>query len=226
MTDDYESRRNKDDKDEKLVGEWLDKYFYPTWTSTSTRNFDKELQIRGLDISVTSYEGIKYTIDEKAATHWIGKSLQTFAQELNSVNTKGELYTGWLFQTNSASEYLMEIWVDGVDSIDNKLHEGTDITDITITLVNKKDLLRYIAKRGGTASQLISFANDIRNYGFRHHTGGSCDYDYWRDLKVVVQKEYQERAANILIPRSVLVNEIATKSWRIKNHKITLLRKK
>ena len=40
-TQDYITRRKKDEKDEKIVGDFLDNYFYPTFTTTITRNNDK-----------------------------------------------------------------------------------------------------------------------------------------------------------------------------------------
>ena len=85
---DYKIRRNKDEKDEKIVGDFLDNYFYPTFATTITRCTDKDLQIRGLDVTLSNTDWT-ITIDEKAATRWAGRNLQTFAHEVSAVNRLG-----------------------------------------------------------------------------------------------------------------------------------------
>lgn len=152
MKSDYKERRTKDERDEKIVAKYLDTYFYPTFTVTTTRNTDKATQIAGLDITVTDSEGYNYTIDEKAATRWVGRNLQTFAHEVSSVNVSGRTYDGWLLDFNSASDYLVEVWVD--DAKDTTLTDYTDITDITIALIKKQDLWNYLKHKNISSIQL------------------------------------------------------------------------
>ena len=215
MKSDYKERRTKDERDEKIVAKYLDTYFYPTFTVTTTRNTDKATQIAGLDVTVTDSEGYNYTIDEKAATHWVGRNLQTFAHEVSSVNVSGITYDGWLLDFHSTSDYLVEVWVD--DAKDTTLTDYTDITDITIALIKKQDLWNYLKRKNISSIQLKELGEKLRNF--------NMPYEYYNGFKVTQQMNYQEHAVNILIPRDTLINTISQYAVRIKDGKVETLRK-
>lgn len=215
MKSDYKERRTKDERDEKIVAKYLDTYFYPTFTVTTTRNTDKATQIAGLDVTVTDSEGYNYTIDEKAATHWVGRNLQTFAHEVSSVNVSGITYDGWLLDFHSASDYLVEVWVD--DAKDTILTDYTDITDITIALIKKQDLWNYLKHKNISSIKLKELGEKLRNF--------NMSYEYYNGFKVTQQMNYQEHAVNILIPRDTLINTISQYAVRIKDGKVETLRK-
>lgn len=217
MKTDYRERRTKDEKDEKIVGAFLDAYFYPTFSTTISRNTDKETQIAGLDVTVSDTNGYKYTIDEKAATHWAGKNLQTFAHEVSSIDVTGKEYDGWLLDFTSSSEYLVEVWIDGLNSIDGKINDYTDITDCTIALIKKTDLWGYLKKKNISSSNLKELGEKLRNY--------NQPYEYYNGYKVTLQMNYQEHSVNILIPRDTIINTISKYAVQIKNNKLTVIRK-
>ena len=213
--DDYKTRRTKDEKDEKIVGQFLDSYFYPTFTTTVTRNTDKETQIQGLDVTVTNPQGYTYTIDEKAATRWIGRNLPTFSHEISSIDAAGREYDGWLLDFNSASDYLLEVWID--DAKDTKLNDYTDITDATIALVPKKNIWNYLRKNQISSRELKAVAEEMRTI--------NKPYRYFKNFKITVQTNCQEHSANILIPRNTIVNLLSSYAVRINGGTITTLRK-
>lgn len=215
MKSDYKERRTKDERDEKIVAKYLDTYFYPTFTVTTTRNTDKATQIAGLDVTVTDSEGYNYTIDEKAATNWVGRNLQTFAHEVSSVNVSGITYDGWLLDFKSASDYLVEVWVD--DAKDTILTDYTDITDTTIALIKKQDLWNYLKRKNISSIKLKELGEKLRNF--------NMPYEYYNGFKVTQQMNYQEHAVNILIPRDTLINTISQYAVRIKDGKVETLRK-
>jgi hypothetical protein len=212
---DYRTRRRKDEKDEAIVAQYLDKYFYPNWTTTSTRNTDKETQVAGLDITVVDFKGDEITIDEKAATRWIGRSLTTFSHEISSIDVTGREYDGWLLDFDSASDYLLEVWID--DAKDTSLNDYKDITDATIALVPKKNIWNYLKKRGIKSGKLKELGSEMRDR--------NMPYFYYQNLKMTQQTNQQEHAVNILIPRDSIINYISTYAVRIKDGKITTLRK-
>lgn len=213
--EDYKTRRTKDEKDEKIVAQYLDKYFYPNWTMTSTRCTDKEMQCEGLDITVVDSKGETITIDEKAATRWIGRSLSTFSHEISSIDTAGREYDGWLLDFKSKSEYLLEVWID--DAKDTKLNDYTDITDATIALVPKKNIWNYLRKNQITSSELKAVAEEMRTI--------NKPYRYLKNFKLTQQTNQQEHAANILIPRNTIINLLSSYAVRIKGGRIITLRK-
>lgn len=213
---DYRTRRSQDVKDEKIVGDFLDTYFYPTFSTTITRNKNKELQIQGLDVTVTGTNGYNYTIDEKAATRWVGRNLQTFAHEISSVNVKGEIYDGWLLDFHSASQFLVEVWIDAVNTTDGILYDYTNIKDATVVMIYKPDLFHYLGSKGIRSNKLKEIAECIRNHGVPSWN--------FNGFKITCQQKCQERAANILIPRDTLINTISCYSVQIKNGQITKLK--
>lgn len=214
-TDNYRIRRNKDEKDEIIVAKYLDTYFYPTWTISTTRNTDKDTQIGGLDITIVDNSGKTITIDEKAATRWIGRTLQTFSHEINSINVNGEEYDGWLLDFNSTSDYLLEVWID--DAKDTSLNDYTDITDITIALVPKTNIWSYLKKNHISSVKLKDIGNELRERKWY--------YTWYNGFKITCQQNQQEHAANILIPRDTIINELSEYAVKIRNGKTTVLRK-
>lgn len=198
---DYKVRRKKDEKDEKIVAEYLDNYFYPTFTTTITRNTEKETQIQGLDVSVTDSEGYTYTIDEKAATRWIGKSLQTFAHEISSVNVAGNTYKGWFVNFKQINKYYVYIWIDEVNNVENTLTNSKDISKATVVLCNKKNLYNYMRKKHITSTELLEIGEYLRQNDIYSTTKNG--------LKITMQVKNQEKAANILIPRDTLINTLS-----------------
>ena len=215
--EDYRTRRSRDNKDEKIVGQFLDTYFYPTFTTTVTRNTDKETQIQGLDVTVTNPQGYSYTIDEKAATRWAGRNLQTFAHEISSVNVSGNTYDGWLLDFHSASDYLVEVWIDGVSTTDGRIYKYDDITDATVVLIKKSDLYHYLKSKNISSSKLKEIGEYLRNYG---------QYSYmYNGFKITCQQNCQERAANILLSRDTLINSISIYAVQIKDFKAITLSK-
>ena len=184
---------------------------------TLVENTNKKSVVNGLIRFVNEY--LEYTIDEKAATRWIGRNLQTFAHEISSVNVNGEAYNGWLLDFNSSSDYLVEVWVDGVNSTDGYLHDYSNITDATIALVKKSDLYQWLKSKDIKSTELLELGEMLREQGLNSQM--------YKGYKVICQQPpIQERAANILIPRSTIINTISCYAVQIKNNKVNTLRKK
>ena len=213
---DYRNRRTKDEKDEKIVGKYLDTYFYPTFATTITRNADKSTQINGLDVTVANTDWT-YTIDEKAATRWAGRNLQTFAHEISAVNRLGKEYDGWLLDFNSSSDYFIEVWIDELGNTSNTLTAVEDIKDATISMIKKSDLWSYLKNNNVKSSELKELGESMRTCG--------ASSTYYKGFKVVCSQSLQEMPTNILIPRNTLINTISTYSVQIKNGKVITLRK-
>ena len=213
---DYKNRRTKDEKDEKIVGNYLDTYFYPTFATTITRNTDKETQINGLDVTVGDKDWT-ITIDEKAATRWAGRNLQTFAHEISSVNKLGKEYDGWLLDFNSSSDYFVEVWIDELGTSSNTITSAEDIKDATMCLIKKSDLWSYLKNNNVKSSELKEIGDRMRMCG--------DSVTYYKGFKVICNQSFQEKPINILISRNTLINTISTYSVQIKNGKTTTLRK-
>lgn len=222
-TADDAKRRSQDELQEKVIGQFLDAYYYPTFSTTIDRNTDKETQIHGLDITVTSSNNNVYTIDEKAAVKWANKQLNTFAFEVDSLDKNGKLYNGWLMtSTNDAvNDYWLLAWIDSATT--TNFNNVNDVEQITVSLIKKTDLYNWLHKKHIDGKSLKAVANNLRS-NFNYNNNNT--YTIINGLKVTIQPKVSEHAINILIPRKVLTSDVATYSAVVTKKGITVLRKK
>lgn len=222
-TDEDAERRKQDELQEKVVGKYLDRYFYSTWTTDIERNSDKETQIKGLDLTVTSTNNNIYTIDEKAAVKWTNKHLNTFAFEVDSLDKNGKLYNGWFMTStnNSINDYWLLVWIDKAKADVFKSVE--EIEQVTVSLVKKTDIYQWMHRKNITGMDLKNAVTNLRdnfNYNNEHK------HSWINGYKLTIQTNVSEHATNILLPRNILINEVATYSAIIKKNNITPIRKK
>lgn len=222
-TEDDVIRRKQDELQEKVVGKYLDDYFYSTWTTDITRNNDKATQIKGLDLTVTSTNNKIYTIDEKAAVKWTNKQLQTFAFEIDSLDKNGDLYNGWFMTStkDAMNDYWLLVWVDKANVDVFKTED--DIQQLTVSLINKQDVYNWMHRKNITGMDLLNAASDLRD-NFNYNNNHKCSWI--NGYKLTIQPNVSEHAINILIPRNILINEVATYSAVVKKNNVTVIRKK
>lgn len=220
------SRREKDEQDEKIVGNYLDKHFYPLFCKDWNRNInDLPAQFRGEDITITTNNDVKYIIDEKAATGCIGRNLQTFLQEISNINKAGSVQYGTYINPNNTNNAYVFIWIDEAVTTNDKhlikREDGADtITDITIALIDKKTLKDYVASLGWTDYRLWKKQESIRQ-AYREHGSEWWKYVNMGDLDINGCKfffgcKFYEQSVDLLLPRTKLI-EIANEAYRIKN---------
>lgn len=132
--------RPQDQKGERLVGEFVDRYFYgvsPRILEVE-RVSDPDLQIRGIDLQLCykeSPEDLKL-VDEKAAIWYMNKDLRSFALELCFVNRGGELHAGWFVDPNKETDHYAFMWLKG----NPRLQGVEDIEEVEWMLVGRKTL--------------------------------------------------------------------------------------
>ena len=222
-TEEDNARRSTDELQEKVIGQYLDKYYYSTFTTSISRNNDRETQIHGLDLTITSTTNNVYTIDEKAAVKWANKNLNTFAFEVDSLNKNGELYDGW-FMTNTSealNDYWLLVWVDSAKTSNFKTIE--EVQQVTVSLLKKQDIYDWMHKNHINGKDLKNTAKNLRqNFNLDNY----YTYTTIHGLKVTIQPKVSEHAINILLPRTTLVNDLATFSAIVRKDRITPIRKK
>ena len=214
----YLAKYNRDLQGEKVVGDYLDTYFYPTWTSTISRNNDKATQVRGVDITVTSFDNVEYVIDEKAAINYANKNLQTFALEVDRYISNGMLMNGWLLEKNKLNDWWLFVWLDETTG---KLNGKEDIKAATVSLIKVRDVYEYFHSHNIYGSDIKNRATVLREEADYY---GSTMSNNLGGFKMVVNTKNFERGCNILIPRSELINTISTYTVQIKDGKVIPLR--
>ncbi|WP_239747758.1 hypothetical protein [Mammaliicoccus sp. P-M56] len=149
-----ESKYEKNAADERIVGEFLDEYFYPViekkYTNTIksiNRNFNVSKQNKGVDVILKSNNGSIINIDEKAATEHLNKGLPTFVLEIYFLKDE-ILKDGWLFgEKYSDTDTYLFCWI------------WTEDTDKVLSVENIKHIEAYSIRK----SELKQLLND--NYG-------------------------------------------------------------
>lgn len=142
------SKFDSDLKKEFIIGEFLDKYFYPKMIEKYPdliediqRNDDINKQYQGIDIMIKVNEEKTINVDEKAATQYINKNIPTFSLEIASYNKEGVLKDGWLFgdQYCETDTYLL-CWAWTEDQTDNLT--VNNLKHIEAYSIRKADLLK------------------------------------------------------------------------------------
>lgn len=129
------SNRKSDESVDKRVQFLLDSIYEKEGFRCKRPN-DEKIDKRGVDIMLHSpnTDSILW-VDEKCATHYWDRNLDTFSCELTCNRTKDHL--GWFAQERnsySATTHYMFVWVRALEQ------ELVHISSLELALINKHDL--------------------------------------------------------------------------------------
>jgi hypothetical protein len=197
--------REYDEHCEKVMGEFLDKYFYnENIEGTITRVKDRKLQVKGVDVVIDDGD-VKFYIDEKAAIRYVG--LKTFALELSFINRQGDINTGWLLDNKKINDYFLFVWINELNGTEIK--DISSIKNVDVALVSKASIFRHLNSLGWTKNNLLEKDRRIRNN----------DNEYMGNIlrdkcKFSFSNHLVEKPINILLPKETYM-EIADLSINI-----------
>ena len=202
-------------KAENCLAEFMDRCFYSKLHDKSNnkiyfdRKNDKINQMKGIDVELR-VGNMSYFIDEKASLYYSNAMIPTFAFEIDSVQKgHGLPVQGWFVNTELQTEYYMLIWpnikCEKRDSQwvrkDLKDIKSTDFTIVEAILVDKKDLLLEVEKRGFNSALLIEYARRLRNQ-VRDNDTGEVKLD--DSIKLMYSGNLAERPINAVIKKDFL----------------------
>lgn len=197
--------REYDEHCEKVMGEFLDKYFYnENIEGTITRVKDRRLQVKGVDVVIDDGD-VKFYIDEKAAIRYVG--LKTFALELSFINRQGDINTGWLLDNKKINDYFLFVWINELNGTEIK--DISSIKNVDVALVSKASIFSHLISLGWTKNNLLEKDHRIRNN----------DEEYMGNMlrdkcKFSFSNHLLEKPINILLPKETYM-EIADLSINI-----------
>jgi hypothetical protein len=197
--------REYDEHCEKVMGEFLDKYFYnENIEGTITRVKDRKLQVKGVDVVIDDGD-VKFYIDEKAAIRYVG--LKTFALELSFINRQGDVNTGWLLDNTKINDYFLFVWINELNGTEIK--DISSIKNVDVALVSKASIFRHLNSLGWSKNNLLEKDRRIRNN----------DNEYMGNIlrdkcKFSFSNHLVEKPINILLPKETYM-EIADLSINI-----------
>lgn len=190
----YENNRVTDTKTSHEVEKFLDKYY--TGKIEFVRVTTKSLQFQGVDVIFKSTTGDDMLIDEKCATDYIGKPLETFAFELKaSSNKTGQRYDGWLISNKLRTTHYLICYINRAKV--NRYPKAEDLQEVEIMLINKEKILSYLENLGWTRDRLLAKCTLI-------DAGDTTFGDIEDGCKFAKSIHKIESPINILIPRQEL----------------------
>lgn len=192
--------------DEEVMA-YLDSHLYNQEGIVFERVDDIETQRNGCDV-VFSCEavGIKDAIiDEKTATHYCNRDLNTFAFELSQVTKKGYIVDGWFLSNSCTTEYYMLVYLKAdIPNMEDDKPDWRKITRDNITqaeylLIKKYDILDYLNSIGFDKQRLQRGCNYLRSHNDRKR------FDLSDDAKLVISRQFKECPVNAVIAKDRLM---------------------
>lgn len=198
-------KRITDEYNTKILNRYLDRlYEKEGWNFE--RVLDTERQISGIDVIFrpTNYIGKELLVDEKAATRFLNKELNTFSFEICSENNKEK--AGWLISSKSKTTHYAIIYphsksndINNLDSLEWILVKKKKIINLINSIPNINKYIKEIYKdsyenKATGRNQII-----IRLYKKTNRNSPLV-------LKLVWSKNIlPEKPLNILIPKYKLI---------------------
>lgn len=198
-------KRIQDNKDNNILNTYLDN-FYKKMGWDFERVFDETRQLQGIDVIFRSNKNSdsKILIDEKAATKFLNKKLDTFSFELYSENNRNKI--GWLLNPNIRTTHYAIIYprsknndISKLDSLEWILIDKKKIIDLINSIPNINKYIKEVYKdsyenKATGRNQII-----IRLYKKTNRNSPLV-------LKLVWSKNIlPEKPLNILIPKYKLI---------------------
>lgn len=195
----YTQRESLDKSNENKVSQVLDEYLYSKDAFTvSGRATDYQTQaVDGIDIYFST-SAHTYSCDEKAATYYMNKDLQTFALELSSYSPKCHCrYPGWFLGNNKKADSYMFIYLNKVDGDVYTFTSGS-VKEVEVILVKKDAIFNYLDSMGFPKAEIMRINYAVAE---KHEPASSYNRD---GIRFHYSFNYEEKSMNLLIPRQVL----------------------
>lgn len=182
-----ESNFKNDFNAEKVINEFLRKYFYKRFVDNKIIDSfyhitDSNLQHEGVDTIIVTLDGVEICIDEKAALDYAKRdlgeaSLPTFAFEISYFNRSGILTEGWLTNPkySKTDDYLL-IWLWVKPSTKIKYLQCDDILKLEVIVLPKTAIQNHI---------LYSVSGDKDLEGFRRIANRQRTFMIYNSLQKV-----------------------------------------
>lgn len=171
---------------------------------------DKELQLNGQDLTINTKSGIQ-VVDEKCATSYWNRNLDTFAMELSfemcdrqSGASIGKRCNGWFIKPSIIST-MYSLGYVRADS-EEDLSKGV-LSSFECIIIKKKAIEDYL-KRTFSVENIYEieerFLDMIADGKATQNTRGGYQWTFNRDVKVVRSDNLAEKPINIIISKMVL----------------------
>lgn len=208
------SNRTTDMKAEKVLGVFLDRYFY-SWLARENsglkckRQYNVTSQLNGVDVIIQKGEKV-LKVDEKAAIYHSNTMIPTFAFEVNSIqNDNGYPILGWFLNDNLQTNYYLIIWTNVKCELNKEIGlwvrkeltelKSTDFSIIEAYLIRKSVLRAFLARDGWNKAAILRRAELIR----KTKCSQKIDVGH-KEFYFYYSEHLAEKPINIVIKKSTL----------------------
>ena len=166
-------------------------------------------QISGSDLLLSTKDGKlnRSVIDEKVASRFANRNLETFSLELSFIGKNGQKRCGWLLDETKKTEYYLLGWILDADIPyleDKKRFDTNSIAKENIhklewALVKRSDIVKFLEKKGWTLEKLAKQDEKIREQG------GVKTKDFIDDVSFRYSDAYIEKPINVLLKKETYI---------------------
>ena len=201
------NNRKNDMAVEREIAAFLDKNLYENKElfTEYARTDTIEEQISGSDLllSTTNGELKRSVVDEKVASRFANRILDTFSLELSFLGKNGLKKYGWLIDATKKTEYYLFGWILEADIpyIEEKKRYDTNMIDrnnikrLQWALVKRDKIMKFLEERGWTLEKLAKQDEQIRKQGYIKTK------DFIDDVSFRYSDAYIEKPINLLLKK-------------------------
>jgi hypothetical protein len=190
-----ESTFHIDLKAEQLLQPYLDSCYRANGYQVTRCSTVKE-QRAGIDVRLAR-DGMELLIDEKAQTHYIGRSLPTCALEIEFYRDN-ERRTGWLYDSRKRTDAYSFVFDVSLSDSSTELVTSDAVTNAHVLLVDRKRLRMALMHDGLFETGVRGRAEHLRMSSSTYCWLGSTGH------KLVLSNHLAERPINLVVRRTFL----------------------
>ena len=206
------NNRKNDMLVEREIAAFLDENLYSNAElfTEFARTDTLDEQISGSDLLLSTVGGkLKRSIvDEKVASRFANKNLETFSLELSFIGKNGKKRCGWLLDDTKKTEYYLFGWILKADIPYIKEQKRFDTNKITKdnikslewALVKRSDIVKFLEKQGWSLEKLSRQDEKIREQG------EIKTKEFINEISFRYSDAYIEKPINVLLKKETYIN--------------------
>jgi hypothetical protein len=205
------NNRKNDMLVEREIASFLDENLYSNaelFTEFArTDTLDEQISGSDLLLSTTNGKLKRSIVDEKVASRFANKNLETFSLELSFIGKNGKKRCGWLLDETKKTEYYLFGWILKADIPYIKEQKRFDTNKITKdnikslewALVKRSDIVKFLEKQGWSLEKLSRQDEKIREQG------EIKTKEFINEISFRYSDAYIEKPINVLLKKETYI---------------------
>lgn len=205
------NNRKNDMAVEREIAAFLDKHLYSDKElfTEFARTDSLEEQVSGSDLLLSTKNNKlnRSIVDEKVASRFANRNLETFSLELSFLGKNGLKKCGWLIDTTKKTEYYLFGWILEADipyieekkRYDTNMINQDNIKRLQWALVKRDKIMKFLEEKGWTLEKLAKQDEKIRKQGY------VATKEFVDDISFRYSDAYIEKPINLLLKKETYI---------------------